>query len=231
MGKSYKFNSDAGGTHGRDNPAYRNSFTNLNDINNVSNTPSGPEPSGRNSNGSAVLHKDEFIEMENISDEDKIKSLPPEMQERVRNMSPSMRAAFLAMSPEVRKKFKEWPFDRKLRILNMTPAEVSKFNSLSDKEEEDFFNQPESEENDKPKEANGAAHVAGEKAEMLKRLQAMPPEMRQVFMNMSDKDRQKFIELRKKAADWPEEKKKKMFQKMYKNYMKKQARDIMRVRR
>ena len=59
----------------------------------------------------------------------------------------------------------------------------------------------------------------------------MPSEMRQVFMNMSDKDRQKFIEMRKKAADWPEEKKKKMFQKMYKDYMRKQARDIMRARR
>ena len=235
MGKSYKFGADPGSRQGRDNPAYRTSFTNLNDINNF---PSGTQPSGRGSNGaphngSAVPRRDEVIEMDNISEEDKIKALPAEMQERVRNMSPWMRAAFLAMSPEVRKKFKEWPFDRKIKILNMSPAEVKKFNALSDKEAEDFFNKPEDEDDDKetPKEANGAAPSAGDKADMLKKLQAMPPEMRQVFMNMSDKDRQKFIELRKKAADWPEEKKKKMFQKMYKDYMKKQARDIMRARR
>ena len=236
MGKSYKLGSGQGGKKGQENPAFTNSFTNISEVNTDNNTPpsrSQPLTSGGGSrNGSAVPSKDEVVEMDNLSEEEKIKELPKEMQERVRNMPPSMRAAFLAMSPELRKCFKEWPFDRKMKILNMTPAEVKHLNTLSDTEMEEFFNSPEEEEDSEiPKESNGAAPGKGTNNEMMQKLQAMPSEMRQVFMNMSDKDRQKFIEMRKKAADWPEEKKKKMFQKMYKDYMKKQARDIMRARR
>ena len=68
-------------------------------------------------------------------------------------------------------------------------------------------------------------------SEMRQKLQNMPPEMRQVFMNMSDKEKQKFIEFRKQAATMPEEKRKKIFQKMYQDHMKKQVRDIMKERR
>ena len=68
-------------------------------------------------------------------------------------------------------------------------------------------------------------------SEMRQKFQNMPPEMKQVFMNMSDKEKQKFIEFRKQAANWPEEKRKKMFQKMYQDHMKKQVRDIMKARR
>lgn len=240
MGKSYKLGSDQGRKKGQENPAFTNSFTNISEVNNMNNTPpsrsqplSGRPSGGVSHNGSVVPSKDEVIEMDSLSEEEKIKELPKEMQERVKNMPPSMRAAFLAMSPELRKQFKEWPFDRKMKILNMTPVEVKRLHTLSDTEMEEFFNTPEEEEGDNeiPKESNGAAPGKGASNEMMQKLQAMPSEMRQVFMNMSDKDRQKFIEMREKAADWPEEKKKKMFQKMYKDYMKKQARDIMRARR
>ena len=149
MGKSYKLGSDPSGKKGQDNPAFTNSFTNISEVNNTNNTPSsrsqplsGRTSSGVRHNGSAVPSKDEVIQMDSLSEEDKIKELPTEMQERVRNMPPSMRAAFLAMSPELRKHFKEWPFERKMKILNMTPVEVKHLNTLSDTEMEEFFNIP-----------------------------------------------------------------------------------------
>ncbi len=236
MGKSYKFKPEQKGGVGRDNPSYTRSLTDLNQTPRAPTSGSEPHESAVGEtaagNGSAINQKDEVIEMDTLSEEEKIQALPPEMQERVRNMAPEMRAAFLTMTPETRALFKAWPIDRKLRILNMTPAEVDDFNKLSEKGKEDFFSEPAEEETQqKPKEMNGNAQGGGPNQEMMQRFQALPPEMRQVFMNMSDKDRQKFIELRKKAADWPEEKKRKMFQKMYKDYMKKQARDIIKARR
>ena len=165
-----------------------------------------------------------------ISEEDKVASLPPQIQNRVRNMTPDMRAAFLA--PDMRKKFRNWPMNNKLKILNMTEGEFKSFQRLSDEEQEEFFNDSEDDADiDKDAAKAKEANKKGITPEMMQRFQNMPPEMRQVFMNMSDKERQKFIEMRKKAADWPEEKRKKMFQKMYKEHMKKQVRDIMQARR
>ena len=68
-------------------------------------------------------------------------------------------------------------------------------------------------------------------SDMRQKFQNLPPEMRQVFMSMSNKEKQKFIEFRKQAANLPEEKRKKMFQKMYQDHMKKQVRDIIKERR
>ncbi len=225
MGKSYKLDRDD--KKGRDNAAFNNSFTNLNDIRPPPENKEERISNGQvHKNGSAIhTSTDEVIEMDSVSEEEKIRSLPKETQDRVRNMNPAMRGAFLAMSPETRTQFKEWPMEKKLKLLSLPPDEVRRLNKMTVKEREDFLSKPKN--NSGKTELNGT----GPNAEMIKKLQAMPSEMREVFMNMSDKDRQKFIEMRKKAADWPEEKRKKLFQKMYKDYMKKQARDIIKAKR